>query len=188
MTVNGKRDIVELLIAQHEEIKAMLERVKTAERDTKQAVFEDLVRLLAVHESAEEIVVHPTSQRVVGSGSPIVADRLTEENEAKHVLAELYELGAAHPDFDTRFAEFAASVTEHAEREEADEFPRLRQRMSPDDLMRMAGALRAAEATAPTRPHPRVGESAPVNLLAGPPLGVFDRVRDGVRDWLGSSV
>ena len=166
----------------------MVERVKTAERDTKKAVFEDLVRLLAIHESAEEIVVHPTSQRVVGAGSSIVADRLTEENDAKHVLAELYRLGATHPDFDARFAEFGDSVIEHAEHEEAEEFPQLRERMSPDDLMRMAGALRAAEAAAPTRPHPAVGESATVNLLAGPPLGVFDRVRDGVRDWLGAHV
>ncbi|MEU0529021.1 hemerythrin domain-containing protein [Amycolatopsis tolypomycina] len=179
---------MDLLLAQHGEIKKMIERVRTAESDVKQAVFEDLVRLLAVHESAEEIVVHPTSQRVVGTGSAIVADRLTEENEAKHVLAELYRLGADHPDFDGRFAEFAESVVEHAEQEEAEEFPLLRERMSPDDLMRMAGALRAAEAAAPTRPHPRVGESAKVNLLAGPPLGVFDRVRDGVRDWLGTRV
>ncbi|MDX3191778.1 hemerythrin domain-containing protein [Streptomyces sp. MN03-5084-2B] len=179
---------MELLVAQHQEIKTMLERVRTAERDVKREVFEDLVRLLAVHESAEEIVVHPTSQRVVGADSSIVADRLTEENEAKHVLAELYALGVTHPDFDARFAEFADSVIEHAEQEEADELPLLRERMSPDDLMRMAGALRAAEAAAPTRPHPRVGESATANLLAGPPLGVFDRVRDGVRDWLGTRV
>ncbi|MEV6335985.1 hypothetical protein AB0M12_14860 [Nocardia vinacea] len=35
----------------------------------------------------------------------------------------------------------------------------------------------------PTRPHPKTGESAPANLLAGPPPAVFDRAHDAVRDW-----
>jgi hypothetical protein len=47
----------------------------------------------------------------------------------------------------------------------------------------MAGAVRAAEAAAPTRPHPAAGESAAANALAGPPLAVFDRIRDAVRGW-----
>ncbi|WP_228782529.1 hypothetical protein [Nocardia abscessus] len=42
----------------------------------------------------------------------------------------------------------------------------------------MAGSVRAAEAVAPTRPHPHAGESAAANLLAGPPLALFDRARD----------
>jgi hypothetical protein len=47
----------------------------------------------------------------------------------------------------------------------------------------MAGVVRAAEAAAPTRPHPAAGESAVANVMAGPPLALFDRVRDAVRDW-----
>ena len=50
----------------------------------------------------------------------------------------------------------------------------------------MAGALRAAESTAPTRPHPNAPESAAA-VLAGPPLAVFDRVRDTIRDWRQSN-
>jgi hypothetical protein len=47
----------------------------------------------------------------------------------------------------------------------------------------MAGAVRAAEAVSPTRPHPAVGESPAGNILGGPPVAVFDRMRDAVRDW-----
>jgi hypothetical protein len=57
--------------------------------------------------------------------------------------------------------------------------------MKPAELTRMAGALKAAEAIAPTRPHPMVGESGMANLMAGPPLAMFDRARDAVRDWQG---
>jgi hypothetical protein len=47
----------------------------------------------------------------------------------------------------------------------------------------MADAVRAAEAVSPTRPHPAAGENAVTNLLAGPPLALFDRARDAVSEW-----
>ena len=77
----------------------------------------------------------------------------------------------------------AEAVIAHAEREEAEEFPQLREHVSAEQLRRMTGAVKAAEATAPTRPHPKSGESAIANLIAGPPLALFDRMRDQVRDW-----
>jgi hypothetical protein len=82
-----------------------------------------------------------------------------------------------------KLAALAQAVTTHATHEEEEEFVYLRQHLPADKLQRMAGALKAAEATAPTRPHPGAGESATANLLAGPPIAVFDRIRDAVRDW-----
>jgi hypothetical protein len=35
---------------------------------------------------------------------------------------------------------------------------------------------------APTRPHPHAPSSATGNLIVGPPLAVFDRIRDAIRD------
>jgi len=47
----------------------------------------------------------------------------------------------------------------------------------------MAGAVRAAERIAPTRPHPGV-ESPAANFLLGPPLAIMDRARDAIREVL----
>jgi hypothetical protein len=44
--------------------------------------------------------------------------------------------------------------------------------------------VRAAEAAAPTHPHPGV-ESATANIVAGPPVSLFDRTKDMVRKGLG---
>jgi hypothetical protein len=44
-------------------------------------------------------------------------------------------------------------------------------------------AVKAAEAVAPTRPHPGV-ESAKANLAVGPVVAAFDRIRDLARDAL----
>jgi hemerythrin superfamily protein len=179
----SEQDVVDLLVSQHQQIKNLFAEVSAATGERKKELFHDLVRLLAVHESAEEQVVHPTARRKIADGEPIVSARLAEEDEAKHALAELYDLGADHPDFDMRLRDFADSVMKHANAEEEEEFRQLRTTLKPEELTRMAGVVRAAEAAAPTRPHPAAGESAAANIIMGPPLALFDRVRDAVRDW-----
>jgi hemerythrin superfamily protein len=183
MTATQARDVVDLLLEQHNQIKMLFSQVESAQGTRKRELFEELVRLLAVHESAEEVVVHPVARRKIERGDQIVENREQEEDHAKHALAELYDLGVDHPEFNNKLKKMADAVTQHASREEAEEFPSLRESISVEQLRRMAGALRAAEAMAPTRPHPASGESAAANLLAGPPMAVFDRARDAVRDW-----
>lgn len=177
------QDVVDLLVDQHEQIKRLFAEVSAATGDRKRDLFHDLVRLLAVHESAEEQVVHPTAKRRIADGESVIAARLEEEDQAKHTLAELYDLGVDHPDFDMRLRKFADDVLRHATAEETEEFIQLRQNLRPDELTRMAGVVRAAESAAPTRPHPAAGESAAANIIMGPPLALFDRIRDAVRDW-----
>jgi hemerythrin superfamily protein len=174
---------VDLLLEQHTQIKELFRQVATATGTRKRELFQDLVRLLAVHESAEEGVVHPAARRNINGGEQVVKERLHEEDEAKHVLAELYDMGVDHPQFDTKFAMFAQSVVDHATHEELEEFRYLKQNLPEERLVKMAGAVEAAEKIAPTRPHPKAGESAAANLLAGPPVAVFDRIADAVRDW-----
>jgi hypothetical protein len=48
----------------------------------------------------------------------------------------------------------------------------------------LATAVRAAEAMAPTRPHPGV-ETAAENVAVGPVGAVIDRTRDAVRKTMG---
>lgn len=177
------RDVVDLLLEQHDEIRSMFSELKRVQGPAKRELFQDLVRLLAVHESAEEAVVHPVARGSVEGGEQVVRRRLQEEDRAKKELAELYDMGVDHPDFDRRLDALAEEVTQHAAKEEAEEFLRLRGKLDPDRLRRMRGAFEAAEAAAPTRAHPNAPESAAGNLFLGPPLSVFDRVRDAVRDW-----
>src|SRR6266540_67171 len=126
------RDVVELLLEQHDEIKSMFNELRQVQGPAKQELFNDLVRLLAVHETAEETVVHPVARRKL---------------------------------------------------EDGEQFLRLRATVDADKLRKMAGALKAAEAAAPTRPHAGAPESAAGNILVGPPVAVFDRIRDAIRDW-----
>jgi hemerythrin superfamily protein len=180
MATARQKDVVDLLIDQHHQIKKLFQRLKMSKGEHKRELFDELVRTLAVHESVEEEVLHPAARI---HSSEVVRDRLHEEHEAKQLLAELCTLGVDHPDFDAKLATLADAVVQHATHEENQEFPSLRENLPKARLQRMAVALRAAEQTAPTRPHPRAGESAPAQLLVGTPVGLLDRVRDTVRGW-----
>jgi hemerythrin superfamily protein len=56
-------DAVELLMDQHEQIRGLLQEVDKAKGDRRVEAFGRLRRLLAVHETAEEEIVHPVARR-----------------------------------------------------------------------------------------------------------------------------
>lgn len=173
-------DVVMLLMAQHSRIRDLFAEVKHSRGQDKRDAFDRLVRLLAVHETAEEEIVHPLSRSAPG-GTGVVQDRLAEEHAAKEKLQRLERLGPHCDEFDQLLEELRHDVTEHARAEERYEFMQLRQRSSPERLSTLATMVRAAEATAPTHPHPGV-ESAGANLVAGPFAAIVDRVRDAMRN------
>jgi len=175
----GIVDVVDLLLTQHARIEEQFLLVIGASGAARQEAFDDLVRLLAVHETAEEEVVHPLSRTIAGSDG-VVDDRLDEERQAKEMLAALLDADVDSTGFEASLLMLRTAVLTHARHEERYEFPRLRAKVPADRLRALAPVVRAAEAAAPTRPHPGV-ESAKANLVAGPALAVVDQARDLVR-------
>ncbi|MDH6485612.1 hypothetical protein M2157_001611 [Streptomyces sp. SAI-127] len=64
------------------------------------------------------------------------------------------------------------------------EFNHIRRHADHARLASMATALKAAEAMAPTHPHPGT-ESAARNMVLGPVAALVDRTRDAVRRAMG---
>ena len=174
-------DVVDLLLTQHARIEELFTLVAGTTGQDRRDAFEDLVRLLAVHETAEEEVVHPLSRGLADGGDALVDDRLDEERKAKQTLVELVDSGPDADGFEMAFLLLRDAVLTHARYEERYEFPQLRAKVPAERLRAAAQAVRAAEAMAPTRPHPSA-QSATANLVLGPPLAVFDRARDLIRD------
>ncbi len=180
----GQDDVVALLMRQHGDIRNLFDEVERAEGDERRDAFRRLVRLLAVHETAEEEVIHPSARRAFDGGEQVVEDRLAEEKQAKEKLSRLDDMDTDDPQFMPMLLKLHTEVMEHARSEERYEFAQLRRRMSPQRLAAMAKAVKAAEAMAPTRPHPGV-ETAAENVAVGPMAAVMDRTRDAVRKALG---
>ncbi|HVU93217.1 MAG TPA: hemerythrin domain-containing protein [Jatrophihabitans sp.] len=177
--IDTPQDVIAFLKAQHEQIRALFAEVRGAAGKEREDAFVRLRRLLAVHETAEEEVVHPRARRELQYGDAIVTRRLHEETGAKEVLAQLEKLDVDGPEFTEQLASLEHDVLAHAQAEEQEEFALLREELDDVQLQRMRRAVAFAEKVAPTRPHPGV-TLAGENFLAGPFATMLDRARDAI--------
>lgn len=171
-------DVVVLLREQHERIKQLIGRVEAAAPAERGARFDELRTMLAMHETAEELVVRPVTSTLVAQD--VTSARNAEEKEASAQLAALEKLDADSLEFEQSFARFAPAVLRHAMNEESLEFPHLLTAKNAQERSRMGKALRAAEAMAPTRPHPSAAGSPGAQLVTGPFASMVDRIRDAM--------
>jgi hemerythrin superfamily protein len=116
-------DVVDLLLAQHQEIRRLFAETEGTGGQARAESFDRLRRLLAVHETAEEQVLHPEARRTLDDGDQVVDARLDEENQAKRMLEDLERVGPDAPNFLILLEQLKQAVLEHAEHEERDEFP-----------------------------------------------------------------
>ena len=171
-------DVVRVLLKQHARIRDLFDDVESADGEHKAQAFDELRALLAVHETAEELVLRPVTKK---SGGEAVADaRNEEESEANDVLKELEKLDVSSTEFAAKLADFKKSVDEHAEAEENDEFPLILRSCDDDERQTMGKHMLAAEKIAPTHPHPSTAGNIPAQMAVGPFASVVDRTRDAI--------
>jgi hypothetical protein len=138
-------DVVDILMAQHAQVKELMERTSAAEGPDKQALFAELMELLKTHEKGEQRVVHPVTRSSVQGGVQTANARLGEEQHADELIAEVRDLSMNNAEFDTWFEELRRAVLAHAEHEEHEEFPKLRRDLAPERLRTMAQELVAVQ-------------------------------------------
>ena len=187
-TDNGlaqETDVVAFLIGQHMMIRDLFTEVAFSTGDARADAFERLVKLLAAHETAEQQVIRPMTRARIDGGNDIADEHIAEEAQAKEMLAELERMGPDDSEFPALLDQLREAVLLHAFHEEAHEFRYLKQKMDGGTTA-TTGLVKAAEAIAPTHPHPSVN-SATANNLAGPMVSMFDRTRDLVRKALDTS-
>lgn len=172
-------DVVDLLKSQHAEIKrgfvaAMLPGPGRLRR------FDELRRLLAVHEAAEEAHVHPVARKLSKNGRELARRRLSEEAAAKKLLKELTHAGPEGRGYLRKLIVLQIAVLRHARHEEAEEFPLLRTRVSPLRRRMLGAESLVTQMVVPTRPRPLVNRQL-ANKLSAPLAGPLDRGRDLMR-------
>jgi hemerythrin superfamily protein len=184
MIIASPDDVIAFLKAQHNLIEDMFDQVLHAsDPQAREKPFVQLRQLLAVHETAEEMVVHPRARREVENFDSIVDARLEEEHDAKQLLSTIEKLDVTSEEFIAEVTKLRDAVLDHAHHEETYEFPKLEKELDDDDSKRLATAVKAAEAIAPTRPHAGV-ESAKLNFAVGPFASMLDRARDLIQHGL----
>jgi hypothetical protein len=172
-------DVIRVLLEQHARIRELFTDVRSAMGGHKRQAFDELRALLAVHETAEEMVLRPISMGAAGEA--VVHARTREEEEATTVLKDLERMDVASSLFGRKIAALETLVRRHAEKEETEEFPAVLAQCDADMRQSMGTALKGAESIAPTHAHPStVGESAAAHMVVGPFIALVDRARDAL--------
>jgi iron-sulfur cluster repair protein YtfE (RIC family) len=180
MTVDqaSSEDISVVLIAQHQQIRAMFREVQTCPPAERQQAFEDLRAFLAVHEAAEEVILRPATRK---HGADEVADeRNLEEKHAAELLAELDDRQVDDLGFMEALERLKSEVEAHARKEEELELPRLISQTDAEERESLGRRLLQAERLAPTHPHPATTGSSTATALAGPFAAMLDRAKDAL--------
>lgn len=105
--------------------------------------FRRLVRLLAVHETAEEEIIHPAARKA-GGGEPVVGARVVEEYTAKKLLSTMNDMGPEAEGFDTVLIQLRDDVLAQAEHEAHDEFPLPSEYLGPSGFAAPSSGVSAA--------------------------------------------
>jgi hemerythrin superfamily protein len=176
-------DAISLLRSDHKNVEQLFKRYERAGERAhaeKREVVDRIIEALSVHAAIEEQIFYPVARETVPATDDIVLESLEEHHIVKWVLSELDGLDPADERFDAKVTVLIENVRHHVEEEEREFFPKVRDALGRAALSDLGEALAAAKKSAPTKPHPRMPDAAPANVVVGAVTGVVDRVGENV--------
>ena len=161
MIIKSPDEVIGFLKAQHNLIEDMFDQVLYAsDPQAREKPFVQLRQLLAVHETAEEMIVHPRVRREVEAVDSIVDARLEEEHDAKELLSSIEKIDITSQQFIDELTKLRDAVLDHAQHEESYEFPKLqkRTRCRRTQAIRSSGTGRGGHRTNPPARRRGIGK------------------------------
>ncbi|WNG40013.1 hemerythrin domain-containing protein [Archangium violaceum] len=184
-------DAIALLKQDHAVIQKLFKRYETLKHrgDTqkKQEIARRVILELSIHAAIEEQIFYPSVKVHDARWVARIDEALEEHRVAKWELAALQKMSPEDSRFDAKFAVLVQNILHHIEEEENELFPSLRRAFEQEELEAMADALSLAKRAVPTRPHPRLPDEPPGNLVM-PLVAVVDRSRDLITELVERSL
>ena len=183
-------NILSLLTTDHRNVDALFTEFTLAKPDD----LEDLARLrdlilkeLAVHAEIEEETLYPALR---DRAEDEVLEALEEHHAVKATLAELERMPPSAERFRAKMTVVIESIRHHVEEEEGPDglFEVARKALKPVEMEAMAERAAQLRVAGPTRPHPWVPDTPPLNVLVGVPVAVLDRVVTTARQVLERTI
>ena len=172
-------DAITLLKDDHRTVEQLFKRFEQAGERAhvqKRQIVDRIIEELSVHAAIEEQAFYPVARATVPNTEDMALESLEEHHVVKWLLSELVDMDPAHERFDAKVTVLIENVRHHVEEEESDFFPKVRKQLGRNELADLGEALADAKTLAPTRPHPRMPDAGPANVVAGTITGVVDRV------------
>jgi hemerythrin superfamily protein len=174
-----ERDVVDILTADHREVTDLLvEALSGGDSDRRRDLADMVITELVRHSVAEEMHVYPVMREHLPNGEQAVEHDIEEHKEIESTLKRLEGVPADSPEFGETLRQLQATLADHVQDEETEQFPLLRAQVPSAKLVELAAKVETAKKLAPTRPHPAAPNSAPFHKMVGPGVGLVDRLRD----------
>ncbi|GAA2880632.1 hemerythrin domain-containing protein [Pseudonocardia halophobica] len=172
-------DVVDELTRDHHEVLDLLERI-TATRDAKERrdLADTAIAEVVRHSVAEEMYVYPAMSDALEHGGDTVEHDKEEHNKLERIMKDLEGVDGDDARFDVLVGDMTRALRHHAEDEETEQFPKMRERIPQETLVELRRKVEAAKKVAPTRPHPDAPNAELFHKMAGPGVGLVDRLRD----------
>jgi hemerythrin superfamily protein len=164
----------------HVQLDQLLHELEGTTGRAQEEVLTRIDRLVFSHAFAEESVLWPVMRRVLPDGEELTLRIEEEHQEVNELVAELETLGHDDPRRAQRLSRLVEVLNEDVRDEEDVLFPRLQERLDPDELRTLGRRWELVRRISPTRPHPTVSRRPPGNVLSALPLSALDRSRDVV--------
>jgi len=177
----GRRSILSRQSHDHADLDALM-HAYDGEPDAgrRGEVVAELAERALRHAFAEETVLFPAYRRHLPADADLTAHIEGDHQAVNELLQRLQTADPRAADYDDLVHEMFAVIRHDAHDEEDELLPRLQQVASPAQLRAIGTAWEASRRVSPTRPHPGIPREPPGNALAGIPLAVSDRVKDGI--------
>jgi hemerythrin-like domain-containing protein len=181
MTSTTDGDVVDILTQDHRDVLDLIKQIESTQdaeqqRDLADTVIAELVR----HSVAEEMYVYPAMRKHLSDGDDEVQHDIEEHQELEETMKALEGAKAGDSEFRELVGKLEGQLRHHASDEENDQFPKLRQALSSDDLHKLGHQVEQAKQLAPTRPHPGSPHSELFHKALGPGVGFVDKLRDAI--------
>jgi hemerythrin-like domain-containing protein len=132
----------DLLVQQHEEVSALLTRVRDASGEERVRLLRRLAELIELHAALEEEHFYPLIRR---NGFPEAADESVREHaEVKDVLRQLMACPPEGPEVELLLQRLDLAVGDHVDKEESELIPWAHARIEDDALTAAGAAMRRA--------------------------------------------
>lgn len=178
-TQSSNHDVIDLLATDHREALDLITQIRrTTDQDRQRDLADVLIAEIVRHAVSEELVVYPAMREYLPEGDNAVDHDIREHKEIESTLKDLEAADPTVGSFIACVERVETQLRHHAEDEENDQFPRLRSTVPADQLVTMAQKVEAVKKVAPTRPHPSSPNDPLFHMVAGPGVGLVDRIRD----------
>ena len=142
-------DAVTLLTNDHDKVRRLFRDFETAEEAEdsarQEAIAEQILHELEVHTSIEEEILYPAAGELSEETRKLMLEGVEEHHVVDTLMSEISDLGPDDEAFAAKMTVLIENVEHHAEEEESELFPKLREELGDAALKRLGTELAAAK-------------------------------------------